>query len=211
MAEAIKGWQAQLYRLGLYDGKIDGIFGPKTLAASMELIDAEDLGGTPISKLPMAAPPDRFEYAPPKRKVSELIWHCSATPEGRDITVETIDQWHRDRGWSGIGYHFVVYLDGTIRAGRDLEKTGAHVAGRNTGTIGAVYVGGVSRDGKTAKDTRTPEQRAAMLWLTKAIAEDRRIKTISGHNQYAAKACPSFDVRTDELGNIPGFLRGKRR
>jgi len=145
-----------------------------------------------------------------KRSINELIWHCAATPEGKNFTVKDIDAWHKARGWSGIGYHYVVYRDGTIKAGRDIEKTGAHVEGRNNGTIGACYIGGLSRNGKAAKDTRTAAQRAAMLWLTKKLAATYGLARISGHNQYAQKACPSFDVRTDELGNIPGYKRGKK-
>jgi len=207
----VKDWQEKLSDLSLYAGKIDGDFGPMTLTASMELIDAEELGGTKMSGIEQQEVAPDFSYSPPKRSVNELIWHCAATPEGRDFTVDQIDQWHRARGWSGIGYHFVVYRDGTIKRGRDNERTGAHVAGRNTGTIGSTYIGGVSSDGKTAKDTRTAEQRAAMIWLTKQIAADKRIKKISGHNEYAAKACPSFDVCSDELGNIPNFVWGNRK
>lgn len=207
----VQSWQTRLKELALYDGHIDGDFGPMSLAASMELLDAEDLGGTPMSGLPMEVDiPTEFDYRPPERNVFELIWHCAATPEGKDFTVEDIDRWHKDRGWSGIGYHFVVYRDGTIHAGRSNERTGAHVGGHNTGTIGLCYIGGVAADGKTAKDTRTPQQRRAMRALTIDIAKDPRITRISGHNEYAAKACPSFDVRSDELGNIPGFQKGKR-
>ena len=210
MKSHVETWQRKLDDLDLYRGTIDGDFGPMTLSASIELLDAEDLGGTEIAGKAVEIVKPLFAYKPPKRAVHELIWHCAATPEGKDFTVEDIDRWHKARGWSGIGYHFVVYRDGSIHAGRSNEKTGAHVGGRNTGTIGATYIGGVTADGKKAKDTRTAEQRASMLWLTKEITKDRRIKRISGHNQYAAKACPSFDVRTDELGNIPGFVRGHR-
>jgi len=136
------------------------------------------------------------------RPIDELIWHCTATPEGRDYTVDDIRSWHKQRGWSDIGYHYVVYRDGTIALGRPIGQIGSHVAGHNTGTVGCAYVGGLSADGKTAKDTRTPAQRRSMLWLTKELAKKHGIKKVSGHNQYAAKACPSFDVRTDELGKV---------
>jgi N-acetylmuramoyl-L-alanine amidase len=145
-----------------------------------------------------------------KRPINELIWHCAATPEGKDYSVKDIDAWHKARGWSGIGYHYVVYRDGTIKAGRDIEKTGAHVEGRNTGTVGCCYIGGLDKRGKNPRDTRTVAQRASMIWLTKKLAETYGLARISGHNQYASKACPSFDVRTDQLGNIPGYQRGKK-
>jgi hypothetical protein len=151
-----------------------------------------------------------------KRRITEIIWHCAATPEGQSIgknPVATIDRWHRARGWSGIGYHAVVDLDGAIYPGRDWGKSGAHVKGRNKGTLGFSYVGGVAKNGKTAKDTRTDAQRASMLWLTKAVTSKYPIKIIglSGHNQYSAKACPSFHLPSDELGNIPGFINGQKQ
>ena len=212
-SEWVKRWQRQLKKVDLYSGAIDGMFGPNTYNGSMELLDADDIDETPLSKLPSDTTPtidQDFQYTRPLRSVRELIWHCAATPEGKHFDVSDIDKWHKQRGWSGIGYHFVVHLNGTIERGRDINRTGAHVGGRNTGTIGACYIGGVAKDGKRAKDTRTAEQREAMEWLTREIAKDPRIKTISGHNQYAAKACPSFDVQTDALGNIPGFTKGKR-
>jgi len=161
--------------------------------------------------IPPPQPASPLFYSPPKRNVNEVIIHCSATPEGADFTVEDIRKWHLARGWSDIGYHFVVYRNGTIHRARSLEKIGAHVKGRNTNTIGVCYIGGVGLDGKTAKDTRTQAQRDALRWLVTEIAKDPRIKKISGHNQYAAKACPSFNVRNDELGNIDGFTKGDRQ
>ena len=138
-----------------------------------------------------------------KRAINEIIVHCTATPEGRDVSVETIRGWHKQNGWKDIGYHYVVMLDGTVKPGRPEAQIGAHVAGHNTGTLGVVYVGGVAKDGKTAKDTRTEEQKAALLELVKALmAKYPTVKKVTGHNQYAAKACPSFDVRKDELGKL---------
>ncbi len=137
------------------------------------------------------------------RPINELIIHCSATPEGKHFTVEDIRSWHKAQGWSDIGYHFVVYLDGSVHAGRPVEKVGAHVSGRNTGTIGICYIGGVAKDGKTPKDTRTPAQKEALLKLCKdLIGKYTLVKKVSGHNQYAKKACPSFDVRKDPLGQL---------
>lgn len=128
------------------------------------------------------------------RKISELIWHCTATPEGREVSAAEIDRWHKQNGWSGIGYHKVVHLDGTVSEGRPESKVGAHVAGRNTGTIGYVYVGGVATNGKTPKDTRTRAQKATMLRLTREAIAKYGITKVSGHRQYAAKACPCFDA-----------------
>ena len=128
------------------------------------------------------------------RPISEIIVHCTATPEGRPVTVKEIDSWHRARGWSGIGYHRVVHLDGSRENGRPIEKIGAHVEGHNTGTIGVVYVGGVEADGKTAKDTRTPAQKSALATELLDLSHRFGVVKITGHRDYANKACPSFDA-----------------
>jgi N-acetylmuramoyl-L-alanine amidase len=128
------------------------------------------------------------------RPLDKIILHCSATREGQHITVETIRQWHLKRGWSDIGYHYVIYLDGSIHKGRPIEKVGAHTSGQNTGSIGICYVGGVEKDGKTPKDTMTDLQETAMVNLIKALREEYGDMTLHGHNEYAAKACPSFKV-----------------
>lgn len=177
---------------------VDGIAGPKTWARLREkgadqpdpVVSSEAVGV--VVRQPKAS-----------RSIKEVIVHCTATPEGRDVSVDTIRSWHLANGWKDIGYHYVVKLDGSIEPGRAEAQVGSHVAGHNTGTLGIVYVGGVAADGKTAKDTRTPAQKAAMLDLAKAlIAKYPTVTKVTGHNQYAAKACPSFDVRKDELGRL---------
>ena len=130
------------------------------------------------------------------RKINELIWHCTATPEGREVSASDIDRWHRERGWNGIGYHKVVHLDGSVSEGRPISKIGAHVKGHNTGTIGYVYVGGVDRN-LNPKDTRTQAQKATMIRLSQEALRDYGIRKISGHRDYAAKACPSFDATSE--------------
>ncbi|MCZ4270875.1 N-acetylmuramoyl-L-alanine amidase [Maritalea porphyrae] len=130
------------------------------------------------------------------RKINELIWHCTATPQGRKTTVAEIDSWHKQRGWNGIGYHKVVHLDGTVSDGRPISKIGAHVKGKNTGTIGYVYVGGTDKAGK-AKDTRTAAQKATMRRLTLEAIREYGLTKVTGHNQYANKACPCFDAQAE--------------
>ena len=90
----------------------------------------------------------------------------------------------------------------SVGSGRPIGQIGAHCEGHNTGTVGCCYIGGVTADNSKPKDTRTPEQRASMLWLTRQLVEKFPIKTISGHNQYAAKACPSFHVHNDQLSTL---------
>ena len=131
------------------------------------------------------------------RKIDKIIVHCAATPEGRDYTVADIDRWHKQRGWQGIGYHYVVYRDGSVHTGRPVEQIGAHCSGYNASSIGVCYIGGCAADGKTQKDTRTPAQREALRDLVELLRAEYPGATVHGHREFAAKACPSFDVRTD--------------
>lgn len=129
------------------------------------------------------------------RKIDKIILHCAATPEGKDFTVADIDRWHRARKFNGIGYHFVIYRDGSVHPGRSLSVAGAHCTGQNANSIGVCYIGGCAVDGKTPKDTRTPAQRTALAKLVKDLLKQYPGATVHGHNEFAAKACPSFDVK----------------
>lgn len=137
------------------------------------------------------------------RKLDRIILHCTATPEGRHVDVDTIRVWHKARGWSDVGYHFIIYIDGSVHAGRAVEKTGAHVAGHNATTIGVVYVGGTDAAGK-AKDTMNAAQETAFVNLVKHLRDQFGPLTLHGHNEYAAKACPSFIVK-DKFKWLVGY------
>ncbi|MEG0559997.1 MAG: N-acetylmuramoyl-L-alanine amidase [Muribaculaceae bacterium] len=135
------------------------------------------------------------------RKIDKIIVHCSATPEGRNVTTADIKQWHIERGFNDIGYHYVIYLDGSVHRGRAESIVGAHCSGQNATSIGVCYVGGVAKDGKTAKDTRTATQKAALVELLESLVVRYPNATIHGHREYAAKACPCFDA-AKEYKNI---------
>ena len=128
------------------------------------------------------------------RKINGIIVHCAATREDRDFTVEDITRWHKARGFATIGYHYVIYRDGSIHEGRPLEQIGAHCVGHNKHSIGVCYIGGCASDGKTPKDTRTPEQKEALLALLRRLKARFPNATIHGHRDFAAKACPSYDA-----------------
>ena len=141
------------------------------------------------------------------RQIDKIIIHCSASKEGQNLTVAQIDKMHRQRGFAQIGYHFVVYLDGSIYDGRDISKIGAHTTGYNTGSIGICYVGGLDKNGKI-KDTRTYQQKNALYQLVKRLMEIYSIKEVKGHRDYSPdtngdgviskyewiKGCPCFEV-----------------
>ena len=128
------------------------------------------------------------------RTIDKIILHCAATPEGKDYTVAQIDAWHRQRGFKGIGYHYVIYRDGSVHEGRPLEQAGAHCLGHNAHSIGICYIGGCAADGKTPKDTRTEAQRKAMHELVNRLRARFLYATVHCHNEFANKACPSFTI-----------------
>ena len=136
-----------------------------------------------------------------RRRINEIIVHCTATPDGRDYTVADIRQMHKAQGWVDIGYHYLIYRDGSIHEGRNVDLVGAHCQGHNAQSIGVCYVGGVARDGKTPKDTRTQAQKDALIHLLMQLVCLYPDATIRGHRDFAAKACPSFDA-TREYKNL---------
>lgn len=137
------------------------------------------------------------DSAPNTRLINKIIVHCSATPEGKDYTVDQIRQWHLARGFNDIGYHYVIYRDGSIHRGRAEHLVGAHTTGYNANSIGICYIGGVAADGKTPKDTRTKEQKEALVKLLKELKSKYIVATIHGHREFANKACPSFDAKSE--------------
>lgn len=153
----------------------DGIVGEKTWNAMLEKSD---------------------ELIKSKRNIKEIIVHCTATPEGRPTTIAEITTWHKKRGFSTIGYHYVVMLDGSVSRGRDVNVSGAHCEGHNSISIGVCYVGGCDKQMK-AKDTRTPAQKYALLTLLKKLKALYPNAKIHGHRDFAKKDCPSFDATTE--------------
>lgn len=130
------------------------------------------------------------------RIIRKIILHCSASAEGRPLTIDDIRRWHiRHNGWSDIGYHYVVHLDGSVHAGRPEAKIGAHCAGHNADSIGVCYVGGLAADGKTPKDTRTPAQKEALRQLVGRLKTRYPNATLHGHREFSSKYCPSFHIK----------------
>lgn len=127
------------------------------------------------------------------RKIDKIIIHCSATLEGYDISPSQIREWHLARGFKTIGYHFVITLDGRTHVTRSLSQVGAHCKGQNKNSIGICYVGGLDKNGKP-KDTRTEAQKNTLRRLVSALKQSYPKVTIHGHNEFANKACPCFDV-----------------
>lgn len=132
------------------------------------------------------------------KKIRYIIVHCTATAEGKDFRASDVDRWHKAQGWDGIGYHYLVCLDGRTEKGRSETVVGAHCAGYNSMSIGVCYVGGLAADGRTPKDTRTVRQKAALLTLLKKLKKKYpSARVVAHHDLNTSKACPCFDAKRE--------------
>ena len=138
-----------------------------------------------------------------------LIIHCTATPEGREVTSDQIRAWHTNptsaggRGWKQVGYTDMIHLDGKVERLVDNNEDAMvdpweitnGASGYNSISRHVVYVGGLAADGKTPKDSRTSAQLKALEDYVKDFHRRFPHVRIIGHREVAAKACPSFDVQ----------------
>jgi len=130
------------------------------------------------------------------RAIEKIIIHCSATPAGRWHGAADIARWHRERGFAGIGYHYVILLDGRVERGRPEAEIGAHCAGQNARSIGVCYIGGT--DAKLRpQDTRTEAQKTALRKLVSELLARHPKATVHGHDEFANKDCPCFSVKKE--------------
>jgi len=147
------------------------------------------------------------------RDINLIVIHCTASKEGVELSVADIDKMHKAKGWRGIGYHYVIGLDGVPRLGRPVQEVGAHVKGHNEDSIGIVYVGGLDANGKP-KDTRTAAQKKGLVELLKMLKVQFKDAVICGHRDLSPdkdgdgvvekhewlKACPCFDAKEEYKG-----------
>lgn len=155
------------------------------------------------------------------RTIDAIVIHCSATPEGKEYTLEDIDLMHRQRGYVMVGYNYVIELDGTIRTGRPLTMEGAHCrdaglsgSSYNKHSIGICYIGGVeskrnaygklvarkdANGNPIAKDTRTDVQKRSLVNLVyKLLAQYPDIKEIIGHRDASPDKNQDGKITRDE-------------
>ena len=178
----------------------DGIVGAKTWTA-LESLKTANNGTQATSTSPQTIAGATITKS--KRKITRIVVHSTATREGINYSVDWIRKLHKNKGYSDIGYHYVIYTDGSLHLGRNININGAHAKGYNANSIGIVYVGGTSATEKNkkgdfkAKDTRTQAQKATLLALLKALRKYYPKAEILGHRNLNKTDCPSFDAKTE--------------
>ncbi len=126
----------------------------------------------------------------PRRDTKRLVIHHSASA---DISAVEIHRWHQKRGWSGIGYHYVIRRNGDVELGRPVNMIGAHALGYNLDSIGVCLTGNFS------KETPEKEQLNALVELTHELELQFGRLEIQQHNQLVATQCPGSHFPWDEL------------
>ena len=136
-----------------------------------------------------------------------LVIHCTATPEGREVSSTEIRRWHTSpppagRGWKQVGYTDLFHLDGRVErlvknnedAQVDPWEMTNGASGYNSVSRHIVYVGGCDKAGKP-RDTRTATQREALKrYVQDFHGRFPQIRIVGHHDLNPGKACPSFDV-----------------
>ncbi len=132
------------------------------------------------------------------RNIKEIIVHCSASDFGN---AKRLTEWHLERGFSTIGYHYVInngyvnkgdeyqenVMDGFIEKGREDNRPGAHTAGHNSDSIGICLIG---------NKTFSTEQFMALANLLRGLLVQYNLTKddIKGHYMYSGKTCPNFKI-----------------
>lgn len=147
------------------------------------------------------------------RKIQQIVLHCSATPNGRDVPIEEIDRWHQRRGFEraegwrksqnyqlrAIGYHYVIRINGLIQSGRHHGEIGAHAAGHNQRSIG-ICMNGLDKFTqlqwealKTLVGTLTHQYPKAVVVGHRDLSPDKDGDGVVERGEWL-KTCPGFQV-----------------
>ena len=121
------------------------------------------------------------------RNIEKLILHCSDSNLKAHDSIDIIRQWHLERGFTDVGYHFFIKSDGVIEKGRDIDKVGAHCKGQNSNSIG------ICLHGKNINDFNN-DQFTSLNRLLNSLCIIFPEVSIHGHNEYSKKTCPVFNV-----------------
>lgn len=129
------------------------------------------------------------------RQLHTIVIHCTAAREGSGQTVADVRRVHIKRGWSDIGYHFLVDDDGQPQVGRPLDRVGAHARGLNRGSVGIAYTGGLAASGVGLSGPNREQAQGLRFLVDSLQMIFPTITRVIGHRDVPAKKdCPCFDV-----------------
>jgi N-acetyl-anhydromuramyl-L-alanine amidase AmpD len=143
------------------------------------------------------------------RHINLIVIHCTASPNGRPVSVQTVTEWHKARGFQTIGYHYLIGVDGIVGIGRPVQQMGAHAQGHNATSIGVCMVGGTGGADKLNPGQFTPAQWDSLKIVVQDLMDAYPDARVVGHRDLSPdldgdgivepqewiKLCPAFDVR----------------
>ena len=134
-----------------------------------------------------------------RTKTDTIVIHCTQTPDDMDFGVEKVTEWHKNRGFDTIGYHYLIKRDGTLQEGRQQDEVGAHAVAVNGNSVGVALAGG-GTPSMGWENNFAPIQFETLKTIILKLKKDYEIEKVIGHYQVDdKKECPSFDV--------PGWLQ----
>lgn len=133
-----------------------------------------------------------FRAMDTRSKTDRVILHHA---ESSVCSAEDIHRWHKQKGWSGAGYHFLVRKDGSIYRMRPEDKVGAHAYGSNYNSIG------ICAEGKYMEEEMPVAQKNSIIELVRYLEDKYGIDTIQGHREVCATSCPGDNYPFEEIVN----------
>ena len=131
-----------------------------------------------------------------KRQITDtIVIHCTQTPSDMDFGVDKVTQWHKNRGFDTIGYHYLIKRDGTLQEGRQQDEVGAHAVAVNGTSIGICMIGGSNKNGDW-ENNFNEEQFSTLKEIVTKLKDKYNIEKVIGHYEVDdVKKCPSFNVK----------------
>lgn len=148
--------------------------------------------------------PEYSRFIKPKRRVTRVFLHCSAHDGEETDNAATMNRWHKERGWHGIGYHFFIRFDGTIEHGRSITKTPSAQKWHNRGTIAICCHGGQDSKPNAVTDAQFESLRRLCADIDEAYGGKI---TFHGHKEVAARGCPVYDYKSILGLDKNGYLK----
>ena len=133
--------------------------------------------------------------------INLIVVHCAATKPSMDIGAADIRKWHLDRGWSDIGYHYVIKRNGDVEKGRNDKVQGAHAKGYNRDSLGVCLVGGIDDDGKSSSNFTRNQYKSLEQLLTTLEATYEKPDIVGHSSLDSGKDCPCFDIKSYWYGS----------